>query len=109
MQLSLLGRVPLLNLRAARFDAFDVVRLAAAGSSAATVAPRVAAHHNNRVACARLAPDDVFASVAAYDIARFETLGFVSVVVNLGDYTRSKPYLIAVTRKPARAVVVSTR
>ena len=73
-----------------------VVRLAGAGGSAATVPSRVAAHEEHNVAGSGTLSYHVVGARTADDVARFQPFSFVTVVINLVNYTRSKPYLVAV-------------
>ena len=98
LKLALYGRVALLHFRAARFYGMHIVRLGRTGSSAATVAPRLAAEQQHHVARLRRFAHNVVARRSAHNKPRFEAFCGVSFVVIFFDFARGKTYLVAVRR-----------
>ena len=72
------------------------MRLGRSRCASAAVAPGIAAQKHYDVALNGLAPDDVFLLIPAYDVARFQPLGFIVGVIHLRDKSRGKSYLVAV-------------
>ncbi len=96
LQHALYRRVALLHFRAACFYRMKVVSLARAGRAAATVSARFSAQQQHRVARRRFFAHDVFRFDRADYEARFQTLGYVAVVIVFLYFARSKSYLVAV-------------
>ena len=96
LELSLLGGVALLNLRAAAFERFNRVGLRGAGRSAAAVASGRAAEQDNNISGSGNFAAHILCGSRRDDRAYLHSLRRIAGVVYLVDYTRRETYLVAV-------------
>ena len=96
LELSLLGSVALLNLRAAAFERFNRVGLRRARRSAAAVASGRAAEQDNNISGSGNFAAHILCGSRRDDRAYLHSLRRIAGVVYLVDYTRRETYLIAV-------------